>query len=128
MARLFFNYYFKPGIPQIDFPHQGREGAIRWDNLAARTADAQAYGQTKERLLAARQARQRVWLVTDRDELERSQDARMPVQDEALATVPRNDWKAVATVRMAQVLAHLVTAYGLPNSSAVPTREWNTRC
>jgi hypothetical protein len=115
-----FNFYFKPDTPQISFPHQGREGAIRWDDLAARTADPQSYEQTKSRLSAARRARQRVWLVTEMDELQRSQDARIPVQDEALATVPRNDWQAVATVRLAQILVQLEAAYGTPNSSAVP--------
>jgi hypothetical protein len=115
-----FNFYFEPRIAQIDFPHQGREGAIAWDDLAARTGSVPAFQETKRRLLEARRAGRRVWLLTDLDELQRARESRLPVEDEELATVPRDDWRIVARVRLTQILAHLGTLYGWPRRDAVP--------
>ncbi len=110
-----FNFYYKAGNPQINFPHEGRQEATTFDDWVSRCADRQALARVKQRLAQARRENQRVWLILASGLYLKG----VPDDDEML---PRS-WlttNVIGVVRSSQLLEHLIRLYGPPDRGAVP--------
>jgi hypothetical protein len=115
-----FNYYYTNDNPQINYPHDGRRGAIDYDDLRARLRDSQAMARAKAGLLRAYREGRRVWLVTEtgipRDDVPDGDC--LPVSHEYPT------YAHVGRVRTAQLRKQLETLYGNPQPVNVPIGGW----
>jgi 4-amino-4-deoxy-L-arabinose transferase-like glycosyltransferase len=112
-----FNLYFHADNAQIDYPHEGRVGAMPFDHFLERWADPRAMRRVLARLDRAHREDRRVWLIVERHHafLEHVPDADTPPP---LATV--NDLYQIGDIRTNQVRKYLNKLYGQADVRAVP--------
>jgi hypothetical protein len=114
-----FNHYFPPSLEQVDYPHEGRSGVLRFDGVRARHADTVALARLRRRISSAGDSGRRVWLVTARRYL-RFVDNDLPrMSDQQRA-------KLTSVVRVQQARDALVAEFGPPDTThfvrTAPTR------
>jgi hypothetical protein len=105
-----FNHYFAPSLEQVDYPHEGRSGLLRFDGVRARHADTVALARLRRRILAAGISGRRVWLVTARRYL-RFVDEDLPRMSDAQKA------KLTSVVRVQQARDALVAQFGAPDTT-----------
>jgi hypothetical protein len=114
-----FNHYFRPSLEQIDYPHEGRSGALHFDGVRARHADTVALARLRRRISAAGDSGRRVWLVTARRYLRY-------VDDELPRLTEGQKAKLTSVVRVQQARDALVSRFGPPDTTffvrTAPTR------
>jgi 4-amino-4-deoxy-L-arabinose transferase-like glycosyltransferase len=110
-----FNYYFVGQNRQIDYPHEGREGATPFDDLARRIGDPKAFLRVKGELALQRQHNGRIWLIADYGGLLPG----LPPGDEIPADVPATHWNGIGVVRTSQLARELQRLYGRPKAQVV---------
>ena len=111
-----FNYYFMPNNSQIDYPLQQRAGAVPWDRLKVRLSDPIPVQQTFERIKAAHQKGERVWLVEEASNVSWYQRYGMVV-DLNTGVPPfmlRASWYPLSLYRTGQLMKLLGNLYGMP--------------
>ncbi|HUQ18633.1 MAG TPA: glycosyltransferase family 39 protein [Gemmatimonadaceae bacterium] len=101
-----FNYYYEPGIEQIDYPRFNREGAISYSRMMERFLDPAAFSAIQNSISNARQNGRRVWVIIDRSELYDVSPQMLPGM---LA-----DRSTAEFARLAQIRADLRLKYGDP--------------
>lgn len=111
-----FNYYYRLDNQQIDFPHEGREGAVPFDEYWVRMADPGAMASIRRQLVQARAQERRVWLLMERNVIEGG----VPVMDTLLQGPHPVSYGLVVPIRASQVRGLLITLYGPPDTSSVP--------
>src|SRR5579884_1825978 len=102
-----FNYYFAGNNQQIDYPHEGKEGAISFADMADRFLDPDNLQCAEASLASARRAGRRVWLIVPTDYLKRRvrYGARLP------AKARFGDYGTIRSTQLREYLFHL---YGQP--------------
>jgi 4-amino-4-deoxy-L-arabinose transferase-like glycosyltransferase len=112
-----FNLYFHADNAQIDYPQEGREGAVPLDHFLERWADPRPMRRVLTRLHQAHREGRRVWLVVERHAL-RDDVPEPPDIPLSLATV--QDSYQVGNIRASQVRKYLIHLYGPADVRAVP--------
>jgi hypothetical protein len=106
-----FNYYYKPTIEQIDFPHFGREETVDFAAPRDRVGDPIAFDRAKRQIAEARCAGRRAWLIVDKGQV------RQYSAEGARRALASTDFSAVAAVRANQIREALVSRYGAPDTT-----------
>jgi uncharacterized membrane protein len=109
-----FNYYYKPDTPQINYPHEGRQGATSFSNLFGRMADPAALRRVKARLTRARRENRRIWLVVDHNDKDDN------VRDDTELPQGITDYGSASIIRANQLRKYLTDLYGGSNLITVP--------
>ena len=112
-----FNYYFSPGNPQINYPDDGRRGAVSFTDLRRRLLDPEAFRRARARILAARQEGRRVWLVMEAGDVIEVHDR---LRDSVGLSEKINNAGTAGIIRSNQIRAYLEQLYGPPDMTAVP--------
>src|SRR5579884_308826 len=108
-----FNYYFASNNQQIDYPHEGKEGAISFADFAARLADPAALQRVEGELAQAHAAGRRVWFLVDHTYLKK----RVPYGERLPAHI---SFDPAGQIRCNQLYTYLVALYGPPQNRSGP--------
>jgi hypothetical protein len=108
-----FNHYFKPSIEQIDYPYDSRSGLIDFSHVWQRASDPAPFERIKRRIISARSARRRVWVVTGRNYL------RSLTPADIRSAVKHRQPGPISAVRVGQIRAVLDQLYSRADSSFI---------
>jgi mannosyltransferase len=110
-----FNYYFRAGNPQIDFPAMKREQVVRYDDRLNRFSSEADLGRAMARIDSARAQGRRVWFV-----MEATNMADRFVRPLGVTDTARGYLQPLVLKRSNQLRQHLVSLYGPPTLRLMP--------
>jgi hypothetical protein len=118
-----FNRYFSASLQQIDFPYQGRVGAVSFSDVWKRASDTNPVRWLEKQIYAARADNRRVWLVVSDDYLKA-----VTVAD-SLRAYRYREPSIMDMLRAQRIRQVLTTGYGPPDSTVNrgPTQYENLR-
>jgi len=111
-----FNYYFRPNNPQIDFPSLRREQAVKFDERFDDLRSEEVLAKALARIDSAKAQGRRVWFVMAAKDM-----ADRFVRTLSPADTSRRYLKPLAVKRSNQLRQHLITLYGRPALTLMPS-------